>query len=272
MRGMGGGGMFFLKDVPVLRDFILPALDIALLTFLLYKIYEILEETRAVQLLRGVLVVALVYAVAWFFQLSTLLWLLGIIAPGLFIGVAIVFQPELRNIFARIGQRELFRGKGRNQPFHIDTVLNAAEVLRGHRRGALMVFGRKTGLKNIIGTGTLVNANLSSALLVTFFDHDGPLHDGAVIVSGGKVIAAGCFLPLSRQPDIQRSFGTRHRAALGLVEETDAVVLVVSEENGALSLAYEGSIFYNLSPEDVRRRLRELLEWASGGETEGGTV
>jgi diadenylate cyclase len=116
----------FLKDFPLFGDFILPAVDIILLAYLLYKLYQILEETRAVQLLRGAVILALVYAVAWLLQLSTLLWILEILAPGLFIGVAIVFQPELRNIIARIGQRELFRGKSRQKPFQVEAVLNAA--------------------------------------------------------------------------------------------------------------------------------------------------
>ncbi len=251
--------MGFLSDIPFISDFLLPAVDIALLAYLLFKLYEILEETRAIQLLRGALVLALVYATAWFFQLSTLLWILQMIAPGLFIGVAIVFQPELRNIVARIGQRELFRGKKGQKPFQVDTVLNAAEVLAGRKRGALVVFGRKVGLKNIIDTGTRLDADLSSALVITIFGHDGPLHDGAIVVIDGRLIAAGCFLPLSNQPDIHRSFGTRHRAALGMVEETDAVVLAVSEETGALSLAYEGNLFYDLEEDEVRRRLHELL-------------
>ncbi len=264
--------MIFLKDIPVFSNFILPILDIAILAYLLFRIYAILEETRAVQMLRGAVILALVYALAWFLQLATLLWLLQILAPGFFIGLAIVFQPELRNIIARIGQRELFRGKRRKRPLRVEAVLNAAEVLAEHRRGALVVFGRKTGLKNIVDTGTRVNADISSALVLTIFGHDGPLHDGAVVVSGGRLVAAGCFLPLSRQPDIRRSFGTRHRAALGMVEDTDAVVLVVSEEAGTLSLAYDGNIYYDLDENEIRVRLHELLDMDTSENMDGGSV
>ena len=151
-------------------------------------------------------------------------------------------------------------------------MLNAAEVLAGRKRGALVVFSRKTGLKNIIDTGTRVNADLSSALILTIFGHDGPLHDGASVVTDGRLIAAGCFLPLSNQPDIRRSFGTRHRAALGMAEETDAVVLAVSEETGALSLAYDGSIFYDLNEEEIRRRLHELMGLGLSERLDGSTV
>jgi diadenylate cyclase len=264
--------MGFLNDFPLFSDFILPVVDISLLAYLIFKLYEILEETRAVQLLRGAVILALVYAVAWFLRLSTLLWILEMIAPGLFIGVAIVFQPELRSIFARIGQRELFRGKTRQKPFQVEAVLNAAEVLASRNRGALVVFGRKVGLKNIVDTGTRINADLSSSLILTIFGHDGPLHDGAAVVQGGRLTAAGCFLPLSNQPDIRRSFGTRHRAALGLAEETDAVVLAISEETGALSLAYDGNIFYDLEDDEIRRRLHEMLGLVSSDSSEGGAV
>ncbi len=251
--------MQFLVDLPFVNNFLLPVLDIFLLAYLLYRLYILLEETRAIQLLRGAVILAFIYAVAWGFQLSALLWILELIAPGLFIGVAIVFQPELRNIVSRIGQRELFKGKVRQKPLQIDAVLNAAELLADRKRGALVVFGRKVGLKGIIDTGTLLNADLSSYLILTVFGHDGPLHDGAMVIQGGRVTAASCFLPLSNQSDIRSSFGTRHRAALGMAEETDALILVVSEESGALSLAYDGNIFYNLESDEIRQRLNSLL-------------
>ena len=256
-------------NYPLVADFLLPVLDICFLAFFLYKLYELLEETRAIQLLRGAAILVVVYAVAWGLRLSALLWILELIAPGLFIGVAIVFQPELRSIVSRIGQRELFQGKVRQDLLQIDAVLNAAELLANNRRGALVVFGRKVGLKGIIDTGTLLNADLSSALILAIFGHDGPLHDGAVVIQRGRITAASCFLPLSSQSDIMSSFGTRHRAALGMVEETDALVLVVSEESGALSLAYEGNIFYNLGADEIRQRLNLLLGMGRTNEMKG---
>ncbi|OQX28634.1 MAG: TIGR00159 family protein [Spirochaeta sp. LUC14_002_19_P3] len=257
-----------LTNLPFLKNFLLPALDIILLAYLLYKLYELLEETKAVHLLRGAVILALVYALAWGLQLSTMLWILQFIAPGFFIGIAIVFQPELRNIVSRIGQRELFRGKMRQKPFQIDAVINAVEVLANNRRGALVVFGRKVGLKDIISTGTIMEAELSSALLLTIFGYDGPLHDGAVVIQGGKIAAAGCFLPLSSQMDILKIFGTRHRAALGMAEETDAVTLVVSEETGALSLAYDNNILYDLEVDGLKRQLGKLMSKGSADKPE----
>jgi diadenylate cyclase len=247
-------GLFF-------SNFVRPALDILLLAFLVYKTYEILVKTQAVQLVKGALLLASLYAAAYLLQLSTVTWILSVIAPGLVIAIAIVFQPELRKIFMRLGQGSIFKGATRPRVTQIEAVLNAAERLSSIRRGALIVFARNVGLKNIIDTGTRLDSLLSSSLIVTIFSFDTPLHDGALIVQDGRVAAAGCFLPLSEQQDIRKSFGTRHRAALGLSEEADAVILVVSEETGALSLAYESKLYYGLTPEQVRRRLGELLEF-----------
>ena len=262
--------MDWLMDTWFLEEVLRPFIDIALLAFLIYKAYSIMEETQAIQLLKGASLLGLVYMAAWLLKLNTLLWILNMLAPGIFIGLAIVFQPELRSIFTRIGQRSLFKIQSRTRSLQMDAVTGAAEVLSGQRRGALIVFSRNVGLKNIVDTGTKLNADLSSSLIITIFGHDTPLHDGALVVQNGKITAAGCFLPLSRQPDIRRSFGTRHRAALGLAEETDAVVLVVSEETGALSLAYDSHIFYALSLEEIRYRLRQLLNLREDSLEEAG--
>ncbi len=252
----------------ILSDYLRPALDILLLAFLLYKTYELLVRTQAIQLVKGALILAGFYAIAFFLQLSTVTWVLNILAPGLVIALAIVFQPELRKIFVRIGQGSFLRTGARPRIGQIEAALNAAEALSAKRRGALIVFARNVGLKNVADTGTRLDALVSSSLLVSIFAFDTPLHDGAVVIQDGRVTAAGCLLPLSEQQDIRKSFGTRHRAALGLSEEADAVVLVVSEETGALSLAYDSKLYYGLSPEQVRRRLGELLELPPGGEAD----
>ncbi len=250
-----------------LANFALPALDVILLAFLLYKSWQILVKTQAVSLIKGALLLAGLYAVALFLQLTTVSWILNAIAPGLFIAIAIVFQPELRKIFMRLGQGSIFRGAARPRVGQIEVVISAAETLSGLRRGALIVFSRNVGLKNIIDTGTRLDSLVSSSIIGTIFQFDTPLHDGALIIQEGRIAAAGCFLPLSEQQDIRKSFGTRHRAALGLSEESDAVVLVVSEETGALSLAYDSKLYYGLSAEQVRRRLGELLDFPEGSQT-----
>jgi diadenylate cyclase len=236
-----------------------PVLDIAILSFLFYQIYRLIAETRAVQLFKGAFFLLMIYGVAFFFHLQTLLWIIDSLATVLVIMIAIVFQPELRAMFTRIGRGELFNFSSRAHAAHIETVINALEVLAGKKRGALIVFPRQVGIKNLIDNGTRLNADLSSSLLITIFAYDTPLHDGAVVVQSGKLISAACFLPLSEQLDIRRSFGTRHRAALGMAEDTDAVVLVLSEETGALSLAYDANLYYDLSSKEVSRSLRNLL-------------
>lgn len=252
--------MNWLTHIWIMREVILPALDVLLLAFIIYKGYQILVQTRAVQLVKGALFMVLMYALAFFLNLSTLLWIINLAAPSLVIGIAIIFQPELRKIFTRIGQGRLLQFSGGSKPYQLDAVISAAEILSYRRRGALVVFVRSVGQKNIIETGTRLDADLSSALLLTIFAHDTALHDGAVVVDEGKIVSAGCFLPLSEQLDVRRSFGTRHRAALGLVEESDAVVLVVSEETGALSLAYDANLYYDLSVEEIRKRVADLLK------------
>ncbi|MDC7227406.1 MAG: diadenylate cyclase CdaA [Spirochaetales bacterium] len=248
-----------LNEFWVFNDVIRPFLDIAILSFLIYQMYKILIQTRALQLLRGAVIIVAIYAGAYLLELDTLRWIMNGLATVIVIVLAVVFQPELRSIFTRIGQRDWFKSSSGAKPRQIESVLNAVDVLAGRRRGALIVFSRKMGLKNIQDTGTLLDAELSSSLILTMFSYDTPLHDGAVIIHGGRINSAGCFLPLSEQTDIRRSFGTRHRAALGLAEETDAVILIVSEETGAISLAYDANLFYDLSIEEARRKLKYLL-------------
>lgn len=237
--------------------------DIGVLSFLLYKAYEIITRTNAMQLIKAAVLVAMAYVVAYLLRLQTLLWVFNIMAPGLLISFAIVFQPELRKIFLKLGQTEWFAFGSRSKHTYVDSVLIAAETLSKQRRGMLAVFMRHTKLDNIIETGTRINADLSSSLLVTIFGHDTPLHDGACFIQGGKLIAAGCFLPVSEQYDIKKTFGTRHRAALGLSEVSDSVVLVVSEESGAISLAYDSKLHYDLSMEQLTRILESQLEITS---------
>ena len=249
-------------------DLLRPVLDVALLAFLLYKGYELLERTQALPLVKGAGFLVLVYGIAFFLNLTTLRWVLTIIAPGLFIAIAIVFQPELRKIIMRLGQGEFFRPDTKPRIGQLDAVVTAAELLSQQKRGMLVVFPRKINLKNINETGTRINAEISSSLIVAIFEFDGPLHDGAMVIQNGKIAAAGCFLPLSERQDIRKNFGTRHRASLGMAEQSDAVILVVSEETGAISLAYDAKLYYDLSVMEVTRKLNELLDRGSRKEAE----
>ena len=178
-------------------NIIRPVLDVAILAFLLYKAYDLLVKTQAVQLVKGAGFLALFYGIAYLFKLTTLRWLLTIMGPGLFIAIAIVFQPELRKIFIRLGQGELFRPDSKPRIGQLEAVVTAAEILSQERRGALVVFPRRINIRSIVETGTRINGEISSSLIVAIFEFDGPLHDGAMIIQNGRITAAGCFLPLS---------------------------------------------------------------------------
>jgi diadenylate cyclase len=264
--------MAWIQHFIKIFDFIRPILDVAVLAFLLYKGYELFVKTQAIQLVKGAGFLALVYGVAYLFKLNTLQWVLNIIGPGLFIAVAIVFQPELRKIIMHLGQGNFFRPDIKPNIGQLEAVITATELLSQRRRGMLVVFPRKINIKNIIETGTRINAEISSSLIIAIFGFDGPLHDGAMIIQNGKIVAAGCLLPLSEQQDIQKSFGTRHRASLGMSEQSDAVVLIVSEETGAISIAFDSKLYYDLSGIEISRKLRELLDRGSRGTAGGGTV
>jgi diadenylate cyclase len=241
-------------------DLIRPVLDVGILAFLFYKAFEFLVKTQAMQLVKGAGFFTLLYGMAFLFRLTTLQWILQTLAPGFLVIIAIVFQPELRKIIMRLGQGDIFRPDTKPRIGQLDAVVTAAEILSQERRGALVVFSRKINIRNIADTGTRMNADISSPLIVAVFEFDGPLHDGAVIIQNGRIAAAGCFLPLSEQQGIRKNFGTRHRAALGMSEQSDAVILVVSEETGAISLAFDSKIYYDLSALEITRRLKELLD------------
>jgi diadenylate cyclase len=253
----------WLINTWVFREILRPVGDVLLLAYLLYKSYRILVQTRAVQLLKGTAVMVAIWAVALIFRLHTLTCILNLLVPGLVIGIAIVFQPELRKIFTRLGSREWLRVGSHQGTPQLETLLAALEQLSTRHMGALIVFPRAVGLRNIVQTGTPVDAELSTGLLLSIFHEGTPLHDGAIVVEGSRVAAAGCFLPLSEREDVQSVFGTRHRAALGLAEETDAVVVVVSEENGAVSLAHDGDVRYDLSLPQIESGLRSLLGFSA---------
>jgi diadenylate cyclase len=255
--------MNWLDEIWYVRDIIRPLLDISIITVILYHLYSNIARTRAVQILRIIIITVSLYAAASFLQLTTILWFFNHFFTALIVIIAIIYQPELRRAFTRgyTGGGRLFRFGSQTTNEHIDTIINAMAVLGAKRRGALIVFPRRLGVRGVVDSGTRMNADLSSALLLTLFDHNTPLHDGAAVVQAGKIVAAGCFLPLSEQADIRRSFGARHRAALGMAEETDSVVLCVSEETGALSLAYNANLYYDLRPEAAKRMITALLNY-----------
>ena len=251
----------------IMREVIRPTLDVLILAFILYRGYQILQQTRAIQLIKGLQIIILIFVTALVLRLNTLIWLMQTFFPWVIVGLVVIFQPELRKIFTQIGQRNWFRLSRSVKKTHLESIMNSVEVLAMRKTGSIIVICRQVGLKNVIESGTLLDAELSSSLILTIFNTATPLHDGAVVIREDRIVAAGCFLPLSEQNDIKKSFGTRHRAALGLAEESDAVVVVVSEETGAISLAFDAKLYYDVTQEFAMRRLVELFE-IRGEETE----
>jgi diadenylate cyclase len=232
------------------------ALEIGVVAFVLYRLLLLLHGTRAVQMLLGIVVLCVAYAGAWVLKLTTITSLLELIFRfGPFV-VLIVFQPELRAALAHLGQSRVTRLFRRLEEGEVvDEIIDAVERLARSSTGAIIVVERDVPLGDYVQTGTELSAKVSGDLLATIFTPYSPLHDGAVIVRGDTIIGAGAILPLSQAPVEDRSLGTRHRAALGLSEETDALVIVVSEETGAISLATQGRLLRGLSPQGLRDAL-----------------
>ncbi len=234
--------------------------EVAVLTLVIYRLYVALAETKAVQIFGIILVVAFAFVFSYVFNLEVLLNIMKTLLVPFAMMLVVFYHTELRRAFSKSFSRKRFFGTN-NSADQIDSILNACNMLVEKKRGALIVFPRHSDLKAIIDSGTTVNADLSSTLIQTIFDHDTPLHDGAVIIQDGRLLAAACYLPLSEQTGIKASFGTRHRAALGLSEQTDAVVIVVSEETGAISLVYNANIIYNLDAATIKTMLINLLQF-----------
>ncbi|MEB3238369.1 MAG: diadenylate cyclase CdaA [Candidatus Sericytochromatia bacterium] len=243
-------------------------LDITIVSLVFYRLFLLIRGTRAVQLLRGLLLLLTAYLVANALQLHTITWLVQSTATMLIVAVPLVFQPELRRALAMLGQGEIFRAerfaaaRPDEEVQHVIAELVATtRVLTSRKIGALIILERQTGLKEFAETGTSIGARISAELLTSLFLPGSPLHDGAVILRGDRIIAAGALLPLSEtiRRSARRPIGTRHRAALGLTETTDALAIVVSEETGALSIAEQGQLHRFLTEEELRARLAGAL-------------
>lgn len=239
-------------------DYLKMMAETAILTFIIYKLYVAVAETRAKEIAVFLLGVVVLYGFSYVLDLKVILTLLKFLLVPIVMFLGVFYAPELRRSFSGSRRRGIFRSS-QTSASQLDSVLNACANLVTKKRGALIIFPRHTDLKSIYETGTKLNADLSANLILTIFDHDTPLHDGACVIQGGKCTYAACYLPLSKQTSIQDTFGTRHRAALGLSEESDAVILIVSEETGAISLAYNANIYYDLDTDRIKSMLIMLL-------------
>ncbi len=242
------------------------ALDVLIVAFAVYQLLLMFKGTKALHMIVGLVLVYLASRIALGGGLMTVNWVLQNLLGVSFLLIIIIFQPELRRALASFGLRSrLLRAFARHQEAHIiDELVRTAISLAGKKIGAIIVLERETKLSEYIDSGVPLDAALSRRLLESIFYPGSPLHDGAVIVQEGRIAAASCFLPLSLNPDVREEFGTRHRAAIGLTEETDAVAIVVSEETGGVSLVRGGIISEDLDAASLRRLLGELLEASRG--------
>ena len=231
------------------------ALDILLVALLIYQVLTMIRGTRAAPMLAGLVVVAVIFYLARIGELTTLNWVVSNFLPYLVFALIVVFQSEIRHVLADLGRRLTFLHGSSSESDSYDDIVLAANLFSQHQTGALIVIEREIGLRTHIESGVPLDARLSYDLLATIFRPSAPLHDGAVIVQKDRVAAAACFLPLSMNPLLSTQLGTRHRAGIGITEETDAIAVVCSEETGAISLAIGGQIERDLTVEQLRERL-----------------
>jgi diadenylate cyclase len=235
--------------------------DIAIVSFLIYEFLKLIRGTRAVQMGVGTLLIVALFYVSRLAPLQTVNWLIRNALLYVAFAAIVIFQSDIRRALAHFGQAPFFRYFNRQEAADetIEEIVVAATMLSSQKVGAIIAVEREIGLRNYIESGIPLDATLTYDLLVTIFQPNSPLHDGAVILQENRVAAAACFLPLTVNPRVSRELGTRHRAAIGLTEEGDAVAVIVSEETGSISVALDGRIDRHLSPDDLRSRLRSLV-------------
>ncbi|MDO5027243.1 MAG: diadenylate cyclase CdaA [Tissierellia bacterium] len=253
--------MDFLNEVTAvlqtveLKDII----DILVVSYAIYKLIQLVKETRAEQLLKGFIAILIISRISAALNLYTVSWVINNLLTVGMVLIIVVFQPELRRVFEKLGRSNnlLSFNKIDNEQakFKSEELTNAVASLSRQKIGALIVIERKVGLSDIAESGTFINGKLSSELLINIFIPNTPLHDGAVIVNDDKIVAAGCFLPLTTDPTLSQEMGTRHRAALGMSEKSDAFIIVVSEETGIISIVENGIISRYMDPESLKQTL-----------------
>lgn len=239
-------------------------LEILILWYVVYMILLFVKGTRSEQLLKGLVIIGIIFLVTQQLGLQAINWTLMRLIPISVIALVIVFQPELRRALAQLGQL----GVHQENVEAIDEISAASSSLSRKKIGALIAIERESGLKNYIESGTVIDATVTSSLVVSIFNQASPLHDGAIIIQRGRITAAGCVLPLPQEErSLPKSFGMRHRAAIGISEETDAVCVVVSEETGTISIASGGRLTQNFDEESLAKSLKAMFHRSAGRKT-----
>jgi uncharacterized protein (TIGR00159 family) len=235
------------------------AVDIGLVAFIIYSVIELIRGTRAARMLIGLCVVVLIYLSSRLFDLYTLNWILDNFLSSVLLVIVIIFQNDIRRALVQVGSRPFFSADHRLAGQDLEEIIRAVVSMASRRIGGLIVFERETGLNEYVEGGTNLDAHISKELVLSIFVTASPIHDGALIVRKGRITAAGCFLPLTANPNVSKTLGTRHRAAIGITEESDTVVIAVSEEDGGISLVVDGRITRDLDAGTLRGTLQKLL-------------
>jgi len=236
------------------------AVDIALIAFIIYHILLLIRGTRAAQMLTGILIVVAAFLLSSIVPLTTLNWVMNKFYSSFIIIIIILFQDDIRHVLSRMGKKSLITATDNLSSSQIlDEITRSAASLATKRIGALIVLERNIILSRYVEVGTLLDARVSKELLVSIFHPSSPVHDGAAIIQRGRISAAGCFLPLTRDENLDANWGTRHRAAIGISQETDAIVVLVSEEGASMSLVVDGKVSRKMDPKDLRKSLTDLL-------------
>ena len=236
-------------------------LDVAIVAFIVYSILLLIRGTRAMQMLTGLGILGIGFFLSFRLNLFTTHWLLSYFFDHVILIVIVLFQDDLRRALTHVGKNPFFAAASDEEEREmVDEIARSSVRMAKERIGGLIVIERETGLKNFIDTGSQLDARVKAELLYSIFITASPIHDGAVIITGGRIAAAGCFLPLSKDPNIDKKYGTRHRAALGITEDTDAIVVLISEEAGEAHLVKNGKITTNLSEYELKQSLSVLLD------------
>ncbi len=227
-------------------------IDILLVAFIFYLVYSYLVKTKALQLLRGFLFVFVLWVLARFLQFETLNWLIMTMTTYFVIAIIILFQPELRRVIMRLGQHSWLSPTDQEDALHLDELVNAIIAMAEERIGSLIVFERDNSLRPFVESGVLINSRITEELIRTIFFPNTALHDGAIIIQQGKIVSAACYLPLSDSKQLKKNHGARHRAGLGIAEETDALTIITSEETGQISIMVNSKIFPRIKSQELK--------------------
>ncbi|MBP6941234.1 MAG: diadenylate cyclase CdaA [Syntrophorhabdaceae bacterium] len=235
-------------------------LDILVVAFIVYKTFLLIKGTRAIQLIVGFIIVLFVFYLAKTLELFTLSWIFNSFVGSIILVIVVIFQSDIRRVLVALGRSPFFKKITYVQEtLFYDELTNACTVMGKRKNGALIVIEREVGLEEFMEIGIRLDAEVNTELIVSIFQGASPLHDGAMIIREGRIRAAGCVLPLTTDEDLDKSLGTRHRAAIGITEVTDAFAVVVSEEHGTISHAYKGEFFTKVNADALKKALKEVL-------------